>query len=342
MKIAITRLGGNITNKNRKLIGNFETLMIAELLKKFDSVDVLSCNDCEGCIKVDENFDINQYDRLLVVNDSANMFGGAEIKTMTIIYKLLAKYNNKIKFILTDLSLPFVNYWELIKNKPWNNYREEDFKLKFPIDIISQGKDLEIARKIHKNIDIDNIVYVPLNEWGAFLLQPVYESERPIDLIYGGNFRSGRREKKFIDYFFNKDISVEMYGNIRESQFKLPYTKAPTFAKKVPADEVVKYNSRALATLILGDSNYNNNIVTLRFIEALMSNCICFIDNDFDKVHSLLPDEFYVNNGLELEAKVKKLKTDSTYYNFLINQQRQVLQNIIQNNMPEKLYKSIL
>ena len=133
-----------------------------------------------------------------------------------------------------------------------------------------------------------------------------------------------------------------MYGNIRESQFKLPYTKAPTFAKKVPADEVVKYNSRALATLILGDSNYNNNIVTLRFIEALMSNCICFIDNDFDKVHSLLPDEFYVNNGLELEAKVKKLKTDSTYYNFLINQQRQVLQNIIQNNMPEKLYHAIL
>ena len=73
-----------------------------------------------------------------------------------------------------------------------------------------------------------------------------------------------------------------------------------------------------------------------------MSNCICFIDNDFDKAHTLLPSEFYVNNGLELESKIKKLKTDSTYYNFLINQQRQVLQSIISRNMPKKLYESIL
>ena len=80
--------------------------------------------------------------------------------------------------------------------------------------------------------------------------------------------------------------------------------------------------------------------MNLNFFQKLFFEKLCLVI--FDKVHSLLPDEFYVNNGLELEAKVKKLKTDSTYYNFLINQQRQVLQNIIQNNMPEKLYKSIL
>ena len=142
MKFGITRLSGNITDRNSNIIGNYETLKIAELLKKYTDIDILTCNECKDCIHIDENYDINQYDRLLIVNDSANMFGGAEIKTMTTIYKLLAKYDKPIYYILTDLNLPFVNYWEIIKNKPWNNYKEEDFKLKFPINIISQGRDL--------------------------------------------------------------------------------------------------------------------------------------------------------------------------------------------------------
>ena len=109
MKIGITRLSGNITDKDSTIIGNYETLKIAELLKRFTEVDILTCKECQGCISIDENYDINQYDRLLIVNDSANMFGGLEITTMTTVYKLLAKYNKPITYVLTDLNLPFVN-----------------------------------------------------------------------------------------------------------------------------------------------------------------------------------------------------------------------------------------
>lgn len=346
MKFGITRLSGNITDRNSNIIGNYETLKIAELLKKYTDIDILTCNECKDCIHIDENYDINQYDRLLIVNDSANMFGGAEIKTMTTIYKLLAKYDKPIYYILTDLNLPFVNYWEIIKNKPWNNYKEEDFKLKFPINIISQGRDLNTAIKIHKNkVTINCVYYVPLNEWGAFLLKPVQNNNRPVDLIYGGSFRGGKREKKLIDYYFlQNNLNVELYGTIRLDQFKkLPEgVTVPTFAKKVPADKIVEYNSKALATVIIGDKDYQDNMVTLRFIEALLSDCICFIDHDFDKNHYLMPEPFYVHNGLELNEKINKLKTDINYYNSMLAQQRLILQNIVNQNMPEKLYHTIL
>ena len=110
MKFGITRLSGNITDRNSNIIGNYETLKIAELLKKYTDIDILTCNECKDCIHIDENYDINQYDRLLIVNDSANMFGGTEIKTMTTIYKLLAKYGAIIK------SITIINRFVIITN----------------------------------------------------------------------------------------------------------------------------------------------------------------------------------------------------------------------------------
>ena len=346
MKIGITRLSGNITDKNSTIIGNYETLKIAELLKKFTEVDILTCKECHDCISIDENYDINQYDRLLIVNDSANMFGGLEITTMTTVYKLLAKYNKPITYILTDLNLPFVNYWDVIKGKSWNNYKEEDFKLKFPINIISQGKDTDLARNLHekKGIEVGKVVYIPLNEWGAFLLKPVKSTDRPIDLIYGGSFRGGKREKKLIEYYFNKEgLNVELYGTIRLNQFKklLENCIVPNFGKKVEAKSIVENNSKALATVLIGDKEYQDNMVTLRFIEALLAETICFIDNDFDKEHTLLPEEFYVNNGNQLVEKIYKIKHDSIYYNNLLNQQNLALQEIKNRNMPKQLYNTI-
>ena len=77
-------------------------------------------------------------------------------------------------------------------------------------------------------------------------------------------------------------------------------------------------------------------------LEALLSDCICFIDHDFDKNHYLMPEPFYVHNGLELNEKINKLKTDINYYNSMLAQQRLILQNIVNQNMPEKLYHTIL
>ena len=54
-------------------------------------------------------------------------------------------------------------------------------------------------------------------------IQPVQNNNRPVDLIYGGSFRGGKREKKLIDYYFlQNNLNVELYGTIRLDQFKEP------------------------------------------------------------------------------------------------------------------------
>lgn len=342
MKIGITRLSGNITDKNRESVGNKEMIAIANLLQKYSEVDILTCKECCDCVHVDENYDINKYDCLLIVNDSTNMFGGCEITTMTTIYKLLHKFDKQIYYILTDLSLPFVDYYELIKNKKWNNYNECDFKLKNDIIILSQAYNLDIVKKIHKNIKYKDVIYIPFQEWKVFT-EKIIDNNVPkkVDLIYGGSFRTGRREKKFIDYFFDKNnLDILIYGNMKLSQFKnVDGLKPPIFKGKIPNQMVLMANSTSLATILLGDKNYNDNIVTLRFVEALLSNVICFIDNDFDTKHRLLDDYFYVNNGKELEEKILEIKNDNMLYYSLLSKQQAKLLEILNNNLPLKLFE---
>ena len=341
MKIAITRLSGNITDKNKELVGNKELFGIAQLLKqKFDIVDILSCKECGDCIYINEEFDINYYDKLLILNDSVNMFGGLEIKTMTTIFKLLHKFNNQIYYILTDLSLPFIDYYKLIKNKPWNNYNEDDFKLQNEIIILSQSWNIDLVKRLHKNISVKNIVYVPFEQWKVFTESSVTNDNRYIDLIYGGSFRTGRREEKFKDYFFDKeDINITIYGNMKLSQFKNITSITPKFLGKIPNNKVIDMNSNSLATILMGDKNYNNNIITLRYVEALLSNTICFIDLDFDTNQTIIDCEYlYVKNGKELINKIKELKINKELYNKLLIIQNNKLQQIINNNLPQLLY----
>lgn len=346
MKIGFTVLHGNITDKNKNSIGNNEAIGIANKLRKYCQVDILTCKSCEGCITVDENYDINQYDALLVVNGSVNMFGGKEIETATTIYKLLHKFDNKIYYLLTDTLMPFVDYYKHIEKKPWNNYTEEDFKLKHNINIISQFKDEEKIKKIFKGVEIDDFVYIPLQYW-SFDYQSNFiptNIEKTVDLIYGGSYRAGNRREKMLRYFFNKEnISVEMYGNINVDQFKITdkdnITKLPTFTKKVLPNEVLAKNSTGLATVLLGDKNYNDNTMTPRFIEALMSKVICFIDEEFDPSHSLLVDDyFYINSGEELENKILEIKNNKELYYKLLNAQDIALKSILQYDLGKDLF----
>lgn len=341
MKIAITRLSGNVTDKNKESVGNKELFGLAKMLEYYNDVDILTCKKCDGCISVDNSFDINAYEQLFILNDSCNMFGGLEIETMTTVYKLMHKFDKQIYFMLTDLSLPYVDYYKLIKNKPWNTYTEEDFSLKNDLIIISQAFNIELVKNMHKDISIKEIYYAPLQNWRLHTEKALdINMNKKYDLVYGGSFRSGRREKKFIDYFFNKDINVELYGNMKLSQFSgVENFKAPNFSSKVENNYVLNKNNEAYATVIMGDSNYNNNIVTLRFVEALMSGIVCFIDNNFDKNHTLLPEYYYVNNGDELQSKIKQLKDNINFYLEKCNEQTSIMKKIINDNLPLQIAK---
>lgn len=338
--LALTTLHGNITDSNLKFIGNNEALNIAKLISKKFDIDVLTCKQCSGCITVDENYDINKYDKLLIVNGSLNMYGGKEIETATVIYKLLHNFNGQIYYILTDTSMPFIDYYNFIKSKSWaKKYNEDDFKLKNDIIILSQFNNFDYIKKLHKNINIKDIKYIPFALWKIELLDNIeddYYTIKDCDLVYGGSFRSGKRSKKMFEYFFNRSsLNVKCFGTLEENQFsKFKYFKSPSFVGKVSVEDVINMNNSGLATIIIGDPEYNNHTVTLRVYESLLSDAIVFIDNDFDPLHKILNDDWlYVYNGRDLENKINQLKNDNSLYNKYRNNQKNILRSILNKNI---------
>ena len=335
-KVAIAVLSGYTTNRNKNNVNNFEMFNIAKVLSKMFQVDILTGKQCDGCISVDENFNINKYSRLFIVNGSVNNFGGLEVPSTTIIYNLMHKFKNKMYYILTDTLLTYKDYWSHIHKHDWSNkYNEQMFSNQGFI-VLSQFK------RLNKVAESDYCKeYIHIN-WPLYLLenqQAINNSAHSVDLIYGGSFRSGRRKNKMLDYFFNRDINVELFSSLSSKHFKGDFSKVPKFTGRIPSPEVTLKNSTSLATIIMGDSNYHNNTVTLRFYESVLSGAITFIDNDFDPEHKLLKDDyFYVNNGDELEAKIKELKEDKDLVNKLKQQQ---LESLPKDKLSDKL-KEIL
>ena len=176
---------------------------------------------------------------------------------------------------------------------------------------------------------------MPWASWKLELLdeiQPIKKVNKQYDLIYGGSFRSGRRAKKMLEYFFNrKNINVAMFGSIKLDQFsKYKYDCAPNFIKKVPVEKVVELNNSSIATLIIGDNSYNNTTITLRVWESLLSDAIVFIDNDFDPQHNILKEDwYYVSSGDELESKILELKENGELYLDKKLEQNNILQEYI-------------
>ena len=143
-------------------------------------------------------------------------------------------------------------------------------------------------------------------------------------------------------------MKVELFGLIKETDFdkkRIYNLSKPTFNEKVTdCTKLIEKNSTGFATIIVGDKNYNDNMVTLRVGESLLANCVTFIDNDFDTKHTIYPDFnfFYIKSGgRELEYKIKKLKEDKELYQKVLAIQHHLVQKYKSKNMPRLLSEAL-
>ena len=326
MKIAILNLSNNITAMGT--VSSGETIMIGEVLKSANhDVTIISKTDTENTISFENVKDINEYDKLIVVNGSINFFGGVENPIITNNYKLMAQYKDTIYYLFTDIKLPFKQLWPMIEKRGWG-YSKEDVWVTSDIKVISQGRNLDVTRSLHKNSEV---VHFPLEQYYLFLHNDISdEKEKTTDIIYGGSYRSGAREKKMVEYLFDiEPFEATMFGNIREKQFKkVPYTAPPRFDKKVKISEMRNKLGEGYATLIIGDPLYYDNFITLRVWEAMTSNAVMLIDEEFDSNHKIIDDErFYVSNKKDLISALDKIKNNELYRSELLNVQAQRVLN---------------
>lgn len=323
MKLALLNLANNINGFKTTPSG--ETTYMKLILEDMGyEVDIISNKATEYTIPFEDVKDINAYDRLLCLNGAINFFGGKESPTIINNFKLMAQFKGTIYYLFTDLRLPFNQLWPAIENRGWG-YKKEEVWIDSPVVIISQGYNLDTARRLHKKAEANTkLTYDWVRLDRHKLYQPVFSEacesvpreDKVSDIIYGGSFRGGQREAKMNEYLFDTGLDVEFFGTAKETQFKnpkFPWTQAPRFVGKVPMCDMLKRNSQGLATIVIGDSTYNDNYITPRVWETMVSDAVMFIDHEFNTAHDIINDErFYVHNKEEFVSRVKAIKEDET------------------------------
>lgn len=354
MKIALINMGNNI--QGFKTTPASETIYLADCLRDAGlDVDLISMKDTQYSVKYDGK-DPNDYDRLVVVNAALNFFGGEENKMNNAAYRFMNKYKGKIYYLFTDIRLPFEQAWRRMQKKKWSSkYDESEFIVTSPIRVVSQGKDLEQAKKVHserlvgKDMKID-YVHFPLDRHKMYHdVFKVHDGGIKFrDLIYGGTFRSGNREAKMVEYLFDTGLDVEFFGSVKADQFKNedhPWKEPPAFPGKVDSREMVQRNSTAYATIVIGDKTYDNNQITPRVWEALASSAVSFFDKSFDPDMKIMEGNefFYVENRKELVDKINLIKADDTYRQELLDYQHKILKKYLDEKPQwQKDFKAVL
>lgn len=258
--------------------------------------------DCEV---VDYRFE-GKLDKILVMNYFVNFYGGENRPELIENVKWLAKQQN-IYYIFLDYKIPLKQLFPIVSKKKFFedlNLKEEE--VFYTPKIISQFRDIEKVKLKNK---VEEVRYLPLANHN--LVKEEVENIGEYDLVYLGSYRAGSRHKKMLDYFFNRDLKILTTLPLD----KFEYEKAPEVTNKISPEKILETNAKGLCTIILPETHYNDNVITLRILEGLLSNQIIFIDEKFDSKKTIFDDDFlYVKNGDELEERIKLLKEDKELF----------------------------
>lgn len=351
MEILLLNVANNITDF--RTVSSGETVYLKQMLEQLGhGVTIASNKNGEYAVAFEEIEDINNFDKVVVLPASLNFFGGVENPTIIKNYKLLAKYNGTINILQTDARLPFKQLWPAIEKRGWG-YKKEEVWINAPIKVIAQSKNLnEVKTQYEKEIFNDiEFTHFPIERYAGIvaLMNPIDEvEEKEHDLVYYGSFRGGNRAAKMAEFLCGnivEKLDVHVFGTIREKQLaKSSEGPFPSFGKKMKMNEIRQEVSKSFSTLIIGEKFYNNAMLTVRVWETLSSDAVVLIDNDFDSYHNLFPNSpwRYVEKEEDLIEVVKSLKDDENKRKLAIQEQKEVLEKMIDSSQWLRDFENIL
>lgn len=340
MKLAVLKLGARIVfgQKVGSSGGSGEAASLIEMMVEGGcEVDcytkVLSSDQQNRSVNVFniedhyENITSNVYDALVVINGAVNFFGGQEDRPQILNYKAINNFNGKIIYLYCDPNLSLKQIWPSIEKKPWaSNWNKEDINITKPISVISQSYNLEKNKALfEKNgYPVESIVQYDFQKFPMMKPRETSILGKTVDLSYGGTFRSGRREKKLIEFYFGlpEDISVEVFGKIKITDFnekKVTGLRPPKFLPPVDYNNMIQKMSSSKTHIAIGDNQYPDfEMISQRVYESIMAGTLLFIDNEFDKNKRIfgnnieLSNLLYINDRNQFTDRFKSL-SDSDY-----------------------------
>jgi len=281
--------------------------------------------------QIEEDWDtVNEYDKLVIINGNANFFGGAEDRTQILNYVMINKFKGIPTYIYCDPNLPLRQLWPAIANKKWaSNWKEDDIVIQKRVNVISQSTNIEEIDTAFSSVKIQNLTQYDFQKFPMMFERPegnLFGREFDRDLSYGGTFRSGRREKKLIEFYFGhpEDLDVEVFGKIKLKDFnpkKIGDLRPPAFTGPVDYDNMLKKMYSSRAHIAIGDGHYPKfGMISQRVYESIMSDCLTFIDTDFDPTHRIfgncseLTEICYIKNRKQVYDRLKHLSDPDIEY----------------------------
>lgn len=314
--------------------------------------DILSNKDFDmskiNLVDLEEDYsDILDCDSLICWGGYIDFWGGSESPYIMNQYKIINSFKGKIIFVLTDPVVYPEQLWPKIHKRTWvSNYKQSEIEItRTDITIVSQLANLDFVKKLIKDFPYKEIKYLPLWQLPGLFNKPKKINPDPeFDLVYGGLNNRKKRYPKLKKWFFN-EIKTGIFGRdlLADKDFitKLGEHNTEYLAKIKFGQQVVNFtNFVGKATVIIGDPDYERGqLIPNRFVEAILSSVVAFIDIDLDPSKSLiknpmLRDFLYVSTVEELTEKLEKLD-DLGFRSDIINLQNKELSDSKENILAE-------
>jgi hypothetical protein len=348
MRILVFKYCANIKFGDAKETngGNTEIEVCLDSLKKNHEVTVLTIsrylkNLPEGLTGITWDFiDVDRinedYDLIFAFNGSLNCYGGKVSNETLTSYRIFNASKIPTIYAITDTNIPIGDLAGWIRNAQSKGFYSElnpdEYEIEAgKISALSQTYDNRAITENWKKKEckFGKFVYFPFEKTVFFREQ--LEKEiclSPNDhLIYFGNSRGGKRDKKFNQFYCHLNTPTVVYGNWDPEKLmkgKLHISAMPNFMGKKDMYLLHKDINQSLAHCYISDPVNEGTIWTTRFYEAILNRTVLFMDVANDPEKKKFPSKFYyVESSTELDQKLELLRKNPDFRARIIEEQYQ-------------------
>ncbi len=273
------------------------------------------------------------YDLLIIDNSSGNLMFSSErdsnrCRGMLRVNNILRNYNGVVFYFQIDPYLPFIFNTERISR----HFLINGLRFGTPIELL-EGKRWSIItdipykkgrkmlrkfcnnnRSLYEELKIP-VHFVPISSFQIKYRRFISEIKKYPGhfLTYIGNFRSGRRAKKLLQYYTgSKFFDTDIYGDFPEEFINRPEFKNVRFHGQIVPSEVDRILNDSVLQVVIADSYHNRTgHRTTRFLEVIMNRCIALLDEDIGWLYKRyydFPEKYIISSKKELLDFVRILK----------------------------------
>ena len=148
----------------------------------------------------------------------------------------------------------------------------------------------------------------------------IVQAFKQYDVVYYGDRRGSYRESQLRKYMPISDNNL--FIGYKSTKINIP------FIKKQKHHDLMQTLNQCKVSIVLGDKEHENNVVTFRFYETLSSNCLAAIPIEYDPNKELIQDEI-LKNLLYVKSQKDVLNLVNNYSDELIKRQHNEYRRII-------------